>query len=98
MIDTTLQVPLASWFFFNLGAKDTGGQENGEWHRVNVAQLNALDDVAASEVPEAGNSLQFSDIAVASDTDVWLGKDADGNLYIAMSTPSDDPTPFAIAV
>ena len=60
MIDTTLQVPLAPWFFFNLGVPAAIGPDNGEWHRVNTAQLNALDDVAASEVPEAGNSLQFS--------------------------------------
>ena len=98
MVDTTLQVPLAPWFFFNLGAAGLAGQENGEWHRVNTAQLNALDDVVASEVPESGNSLKFSDIAIAEEIDVWLGKDADGNLYVAMSSASEDPMPFAIAV
>ena len=29
MIDTTLQVPLAPWFFFNIGAAGTGGRVNG---------------------------------------------------------------------
>ena len=98
MIDTTLQVPLAPWFFFNLGAADTGGSVSGEWHRVRTAQLNALDDVVASEVPEAANSLKFSDIGAGENIDAWLGKDADGNLYVAMSSVDEDPMPFAIAV
>ena len=98
MIDTTLQVPLAPWFFFNLGPAGDNAIENGEWHRVNTAQLNAKDDVVASEVPEAANSLKFNNIAVSDDVDVWLGKDADENLYIAMTAVSDDPMPFAIAV
>ena len=57
--------------------------DNGEWHRVNTAQLNALTDVAADDTPAAGNALKFSDIASGEDIDVWLGKDADGNLYVA---------------
>ena len=66
MIDTTLQVPLAPWFFFNLG-EGASSVENGEWHRVRTSQLNAKDDVVASEVPEAANSLQFSDIVVTDE-------------------------------
>ena len=99
MVDTTLQIPATPWFFFNLGVAGTGAIANGEWHRVRTSQLNGLaTDVAAGDAPAAGNSLQFSDITTSVDADVWIGKDADGNIYIAVSDEADDPTPFAIAV
>ena len=63
MVDTTLQVPEATWFFFNLG---TTGATRADERRVaqgRTAQLNALTDVAADDAPAAGNALKFSDIA-----------------------------------
>ena len=96
-VDTTLQVPESAWFFFNLGTTGALVADNGEWHRVRTSQLNALTDVAADDAPAAGNALKFSDIASGENIDVWLAKDADGNLYVA-SSEAAGPMPFAIAV
>ena len=97
-VDTTFQVPGVPWFFFNLGAGATALHTNGEWHRVRTAQLMGLDDAAADDAPTRLNALKFNDIAAGVDVDVWLLKDADRNLYVAMSDAVNDPTPFSIAV
>ena len=97
-VDNDVAGSAYSVVLLQLGRVGPIGGANGEWHRVRTSQLNGLTDVAASDAPAAGNSLKFSDISGTSEVDVWLGKDADGNLYIAVGNDIDDPMPFAIAV